>query len=495
MNTYRQILKTTGIVGLTQVVVIVFGVMRAKAMALLLGPSGVGLFGLYTSIADAFTSLSSFGVDKSGVQQIAKAVGVNDNEKVARCLFVIRRVILCSSLLAALFCLLFSKAISLMVFGTGDQMWGVSLIASVIFFTGISFGQRAVLNGFRDIPALSMCQVWGAIFGTMSTVLIIYFLGEDGVALSLVSVALFSILTSWWYARKITIIAVAPSRQEAIVELKQLLGIGFSFCLAGIMATISAYVIKVYLRNCFGLETVGLYQAGWTITNLYVGMVLSAMGTDFLPRISAHCHDHATLNRLMNEQMEIGVLIVSAGVVAGIIFSPVILPLLYSKDFSAGQTMMRWLFLGTGIRIIGWPLGYLLTAKGRGGIYVLIQAVFCALEVLFIIGCVKLFGFNGVGLHYYLAYVLYVGLGFYVGGRVTGLSLSPLLKKVLMTSGFFQGLAMLLVFFLSRFWATVWGAGLLLACVFWSLALLKRDMRIDGLQILFSKIRRTTHDA
>src|SRR4051812_13416014 len=74
-STYGEILKSTALIGGSTVVGIFFGIIRTKAMALLLGPAGVGLMGLYASIIDVAQSLAGMGVQSSGVRQIAEASG------------------------------------------------------------------------------------------------------------------------------------------------------------------------------------------------------------------------------------------------------------------------------------------------------------------------------------------------------------------------------------------------------------------------------------
>src|SRR4051812_39072764 len=64
---HAQILKSTALIGGSSVVNIAFGIVRAKAMAVLLGPSGVGLMGLYSSVAEVTQSLAGMGIQSSGV--------------------------------------------------------------------------------------------------------------------------------------------------------------------------------------------------------------------------------------------------------------------------------------------------------------------------------------------------------------------------------------------------------------------------------------------
>src|SRR4051794_23910135 len=83
-QTYAQILKSTALIGGSSVANIGFGIIRNKAMAVWLGPGGVGLMGLYGSIADLTFNLAGMGVQSSGVRQIAEALGSGRAERVAR---------------------------------------------------------------------------------------------------------------------------------------------------------------------------------------------------------------------------------------------------------------------------------------------------------------------------------------------------------------------------------------------------------------------------
>ncbi|MCK9300100.1 MAG: O-antigen translocase, partial [Bacteroidales bacterium] len=56
-SSYRQIVKSTGIFGGSQLFNMLIGVFRTKVAAALLGPLGVGLIGLYQSIIDMIRSV------------------------------------------------------------------------------------------------------------------------------------------------------------------------------------------------------------------------------------------------------------------------------------------------------------------------------------------------------------------------------------------------------------------------------------------------------
>ena len=81
-TTYTQILKSTLMIGGSSVVNVAFSIVRNKAVALMLGPEGIGLLGLYSSIADIAQALAGLGVQSSGVRQVAEAAATGQADRI-----------------------------------------------------------------------------------------------------------------------------------------------------------------------------------------------------------------------------------------------------------------------------------------------------------------------------------------------------------------------------------------------------------------------------
>src|SRR5262245_43641877 len=112
-NTYGQILKSSALIGGSSALNIAMGIVRTKAMAVLLGPAGLGLAGLYGSIANVATSIAGMGINSSGVRQIAEAVASDDTERIARTAGVLRRTSILLGALGAVLLVLFSSHVSI----------------------------------------------------------------------------------------------------------------------------------------------------------------------------------------------------------------------------------------------------------------------------------------------------------------------------------------------------------------------------------------------
>jgi PST family polysaccharide transporter len=288
-----------------------------------------------------------------------------------------------------------------------------------VFFQLVSDGQGALIQGMRRIFDLAKMGVLGTLNGTLISVTLVYFLREKGVVPSLVGAAGMSIITSWWYSRKINVqtppVTVFQVGQEAAALLK----LGFVFMATGFMTMGIAYAVRIMVLRKVGIEGTGFYQAAWVLGGLYAGFILQAMGADFYPRLTASAHDNTACNRLVNEQALVGLLLAGPGVLATLTFAPAVIALFYSTKFGPAVGVLRWICLGTTLQVITWPMGFIIVAKGK-------QAIFFGTELAWTVAglslawtCVRFFGLSGAGIAFFGSYIFY---GFLLYAIVRGLS-------------------------------------------------------------------------
>ena len=163
---YGQILKSSAIIGGSSVVNIAIGIMRTKAMAIFLGPAGVGLMGLYSSILNLAQSIADMGINGSGVRQIAEAAGSGEPERIARTAIVLRRTATLLGVLGAVLLILFAKQISILTFSNDQHTTAVAALSLALFFLSVSSGQGALIQGMRRIADLAKMGMLGALHST-----------------------------------------------------------------------------------------------------------------------------------------------------------------------------------------------------------------------------------------------------------------------------------------------------------------------------------------
>ena len=418
-HTYGQILKSSALMGGSTVANIAVSVVRAKAMALLLGPSGVGLLGLYARFSITH-SVAGMGINQSGVRQIAEAAGSGGEQRVARTAAVLRHTSMALGILGAVLLVVFCRQVSTWTFGTTEFAAPVALLSLAVFFSQISDGQAALIQGMRRISDLARIGVLAVVLGTGFTLALIYFFREDGVVPSLVSVAAITLAISWWYRRKIHIPAVPLTAPEVREEAGALLKLGSVFMASAVLSTGSAYAIRILVRNNIGLDAAGLYQSAWSIGGLYIGFILQAMGSDFYPRLTAVANDNTECNRLVNEQAQIGLLLAGPRVIATLTFAPFVIALFYAATFAAAVEPLRWICLGMALRVIAWPMAYIVVAKGARSIFFWVEVAAAVVHVGLAFMLVGRFGLAGATMAFFGLYIWHGMLMYVIVHRLTG---------------------------------------------------------------------------
>ena len=489
-ESYTQILKSTGIIGGSSIISLFLRIVRTKFLAVLLGPSGVGLIGIYDSITSLGGTISGMGIQTSGVRQTAEAVSRNDQRKIAVTIITLRRLSIIFGIFGMLLLTLLSTPISLITFGNADNNSDIAILSVTLLLSAVSGGQYALIQGMRRIGDLARLSIFGALFGTIFSIPIVYVWGQKGIVPFLIAVAAMGILTSWWYARKIYISQIKIDWSDIWEEAGNLLKFGVAFMVTAVLTAGSTYLLRVLVVRELGLDAAGLYQAAAILSVVYVGFILDAMGKDYYPRLTAISKDNAACNQLINEQAEVGILLSVPGILATLTFAPIILHLFYSAKFIAAYEILRWQILGILLRIVTWPMGFAIIAKGEMKIFfwteLLANVVLIGMTWLGII----YFGLPGTGMAFFGMYLCYWLLIFVVVKQMTGFSWS----RANIRLGVLTIPAVIIVFsiyyVLTEFWYMILGGALSVALGCYSIKCLIKKVNAEGRTRFFNKIKR-----
>ncbi|MDH6354853.1 antigen flippase [Dysgonomonas sp. PH5-45] len=477
-SSYKQIVKSTGIFGGSQVVNIIIGFVRNKIVALLLGKAGIGLIGNYQSVVDMVRSVSGLGFDVSGMREVSAAAASNDRRKLEQAVSILRWWIQGTAMLGALVCLVFCYPISINTFETGSYAIPVALLSICVFFSTLSVGNTMVIQGMRQITSLVKVNVY-ANFGALVVSIPIYFwLGMKGLVLSLILGSLVTFLFSYHYFRKLKLNTIKIPAKIALKEGKKTLQLGTYIVLATIANASTMYLIRASITSDLGLDAAGLFQAVWTITGIYLGLILRSMGTDFYPRLCAIAGKNAGVRKLVNEQTYIVLIIASPMIIAMILLAKVALSVLYSSDFQAANTLLQWQVLGSFLKVLSWPMGFIILAKGKGPFYLISEVLFFVVYLLSAHLLFPTMGIDAAGLGYLIAYGVYLVWMFVVSARLCRFRW----RRDVVAMMFFNTLLIVATFVcmqkIESFWAYAVCGAILLFSVIYSLVKLNKTVDI-----------------
>jgi PST family polysaccharide transporter len=292
------------------------------------------------------------------------------------------------------------------------------------------------------------------------------------------------LISTWYYAKRLNIKFKIPELKIFTKEFKKLINIGLGFSIAAAIGAIITYLSRIYISDEFDLSSVGIYQACWMMSNIYIGMILRAMGVDFMPRLSKVIKNKVKTNQLVNEQMELGLLVSGIGIIGVLIYSPIALELLYSKEFTAGVSIIQWQILGVSLRVLGFPFSYVIILRGKSITYVIVQVIFWVSDYLLLILFSSLIGFDGLGINFFVSYLIYLTITWIINYKIIEFRPSKLLI-VLMSKVYLFILATLITsLFLPNTYTYLVGILFVIYYLIWMVSRLKNDMQIDIINIL-----------
>ena len=415
-----KILKSTAIIGGSNGFVALTRIGQLKALAVLLGPAGMGLMGLYSSVVSTVATIGGFGVASSGVREIGEASGSSDSRAVATALAALRRLTLILAAIASFGIFLFRRMASSWVLGSPRYAGAVGVLSLGVLCTIISSSQLAALNGLRRLKDIARVNVVGSAIGTTLTVLLVLLWREPALVYTLTSSAAIMLICSWWYVRRIPRATLLPGDAEVKAVCFSLLRLGAAFLVAGLTATIVLLVTKVIIVNRLGMASAGYFQAAWGMVVFYIDFILNAMGVDFYPHLASRAADQDAANQLVNEQTDVALLLGGPMIMGMMLFAPVLIVLFYSEKFAAVTELVRWLLLGNILKIISWPMGFLVMAHARSKTFVFVELVWASAYLGSLYYGIRYAGIYAAGYAFVVSYLVYTAVLYYLVKRFSG---------------------------------------------------------------------------
>lgn len=401
-NSYRKILKSTSLFGSVQLVTAITGVLKTKCIALLLGADGIGIYGLFQNTLGLISMLANVGLNNSAVREIAQ----NDTKDLNLTLSIVHKWALLTGIAGLILTILLSHQLSLFVFGTSAYTISFIWLALAILFDQLSSANLAILQGLRQLNYLAKANIIGSILGLIVSVPVFFLLGEKGIVPVLILSSLILLFRSWFYARKVSYQKMPISWSTLWKEGGSMIKLGITLALTGFIGMGCTYFFRIWIGRTFGFETVGYFNAAFLIIEGYAGMLFTAMSTDYYPRLSQVQTDQQACNKLINEQAEMGIILLTPLLILLAAFSDLIIRLLYSTDFIPAVTILRYALIGVLLKAVSFPFSYLFIAKSDKKVFFFEELFSWSYILASLILCSKYGGLNYMGIGYSIGYSL-----------------------------------------------------------------------------------------
>jgi len=166
-----------------------------------------------------------------------------------------------------------------------------------------------------------------------------------------------------------------------------------------------------------------------------------------------------------------------------------IIQIFYSESFIYAYEVLRWQIMGIFLRVVSWPLGFVLLAKGKGKIFFWTELTANAVHISLVWIGITLFGLEGTGIAFFALYAFYTVMIFVVVNHVSHLKWSIASLRVIGMASVAVALAFFIPLFATQNIALASGTFLTLLSAVYALRVIYRLVGPDWVSEFRNKLK------
>ena len=398
--TYDHVIKYTGLFGGVQGITMLASVVRNKIVSVLLGPSGLALINIYNTVVRFLNDSTNLGISFSAVKHLSELYEKGNKEEIEDNVVTIRTWCLLTGLFGCLLCMAFSPLISHLMLKDYAHAWAFLCLAPCVLMMAVTGGELAILKSLRRLKTVAVANVFCALAALLISAPIYILFRAKGIVPSLLLINFAIMSVNLYFCNKIVRWKVDLRSRLHILKGMPMVRLGIAYILAGVFGQGAELVIRALLVSFGGddgLDNVGFYQSGYSLAVSYASMVFIAIEADYFPRLSGACGHTKRMSSIINQQIEVCVLLTAPLLILLVMFMPIIVHVLYAKDFVAAEPMAVSASFYMFFRALTLPVAYLPLARGDSKMYLLTEFI-CDVFMAFAIPLsFKFFGLVGAG--------------------------------------------------------------------------------------------------
>lgn len=400
-----NIFKTSFLSAIETAVKLASGFVVIKYLALEAGPSGVAFFGQFQNFFSAFIILISGGFTTGLVRYSAQEKMLTAPKNY---LGNALGAGLLASLIIGLIICLFANQLSQLTLNSHEFTSIFYLLA--LCGTLIMFYQAiiAVLNGWGELYKLIVCKLTCSLSLLIFSLLFVKLYGVYGGLIALVSMQSIGALLAiklisnmknfhWnWLIPRFDFTIIREFGSYWLMSLVTL-----------ISTPLALMLLRTYIAAHSNWDVVGLWEASWKISELYLLVITSALTTYYVPKLSQAVNASAE-HKTVKEVFTWGVIAATCLATGVYYFREFIVALLFTDSFSPVNQLLPFQLLGSIIKIASWIFAFHMLVTGKTKLFLISELVFGSSFYFLSILLFNYYGLIGLSYAYFLNYILFL---------------------------------------------------------------------------------------
>lgn len=399
-----KLLKTSAFSAFITFIRIGSGFVAGKFVAILTGPAGVALIGAFTNFISIVLSFGNGAITSGVVKYTAE---YNEDEESLKKLFstAFKISIVCSAIIGVML-LCFASAFSSLIFTSDRYANPIRVLGLTVVLYSLNSLLISILNGKGQIKTYTIVNTAGSIIGLIFTITLVYFFKING--------ALYALVLAQSIVFFVTAVLITRSSWFQWSFFKQPFDRVFAlklshYSLMAIVTALTVPIAQIVLRNMIisklGIDAAGQWQGMMRVSDGYLMLITTALGTYYLPKLSSLKVDSEIRSEIFRGY-KIILPLVFLGCCTIYFLRFFIIKTLYTPAFVKMESLFLWQLVGDFFKMASWMLAYLMLAKSMTKAYVLIEITFSLSYVFLGYFLVDKFDLIGISLAFSINYLM-----------------------------------------------------------------------------------------
>jgi O-antigen/teichoic acid export membrane protein len=395
---FKDILRVSFSYGFLQIFQIGINIVKTKFIAIILGPSGVGISNLFHSTTGVIASLANNGLTTSAIKEIADSESKSNEIEAGLKISAFKKLLIITGFLCFILCFFLAPFLSNNAFDSDEYIYSFQILSIGLFINQVSSGYGVLLRSRRLTKKIIISTIISSLFSLIISIPILYYFNFRGIVPSIIITSLINLLVLKIFTKELFFKSVKLSYKEAISIGKSMISSGFFVSLSSLFSSIVSYIFISYLSRNSSVDIVGFYSAGFAILNTYVGLIFNSMAQDFYPRLSSKIKSQEEVKTTLANQMDIAILLIVPLLIGMIFFNEIFIEILYTDEFLVMSQMIIFASVGILCKIPTWATAFFLLASGKFRIYFYLETFVLVLSLCLNIICFEFYGLMGLGI-------------------------------------------------------------------------------------------------
>ena len=367
----KTIAKSLILLSTPKVLKFIFGIIRAKFVAVFLGTAGAGIMDQLLNILKNISVFTSAGLPDGMVVQIASANANNAaKSEISNIIKTFAFTVGVITIIVYGLGFLFSLELTQYVFG-GIEYHNYFIIGfSALPIMILSSSSFAIIKAYKRFKSLMFAEliIIGANF--VSFIFLIYFYKLTGAVIYVTLSFLTTFFVYYYIAQKkilkkvgINIMDIVKAK-FVVQRFKVLLTFTGAILTAGVYEIFVDVTTRSFVVNSIGVDKIGIYSPIVLWAGLFTGFILPSLYIYLFPRIS-EAKSNKEITSLVNDVFRLMTFAVLPFVLIGITSRNYIIPLFYSSEFQEAGIYLPFHFVGIFFVIYNYCFAQIFAPTGR----------------------------------------------------------------------------------------------------------------------------------